>query len=84
MNKDILLCGVGGQGTVLAAKILAAAAMNAGEKVRSCETIGMAQRGGSVTASVRFGRNVHSPLIELGGADAMLSLEAIEAIRCHQ
>ena len=42
MNKDILLCGVGGQGTVLAAKILAAAAMNAGEKVRSCETIGMA------------------------------------------
>lgn len=81
---SILLCGVGGQGILLASAIAAKAAILAGYDVKTNEVHGMAQRGGSVTASVRFGRNVHSPLIELGGADAMLSLEAIEAIRCHQ
>lgn len=80
MNKDILLCGVGGQGTVLAAKILAAAAMNAGEKVRSCETIGMAQRGGSVTSHVRIGDS-SSPLIPRAKADILMAFEPAEAVR---
>ena len=55
MKKDILICGVGGQGTVLASKIIAASAMDEGSAVHSAETIGMAQRGGSVTSHVRIG-----------------------------
>ena len=58
MNKDIMICGVGGQGTVLASKIIAAAAMDEGNKVHSAETIGMAQRGGSVESHVRIGKEV--------------------------
>lgn len=63
---DILLAGVGGQGTVLAAKVLAQAAQSKGWQVRTAETIGMAQRGGNVTSHVRMGSNggaVYSPLI---------------------
>ena len=60
MNKDILICGVGGQGTVLASKIIAAAAMEEGSPVHSAETIGMAQRGGSVTSHVRSGGEAYS------------------------
>ena len=81
MNKDILICGVGGQGTVLASKILAAAAMEEGNTVHSAETIGMAQRGGSVTSHVRIGENVFSPLIPLGCADMILAFEPAEAVR---
>ena len=69
MNKNILICGVGGQGTVLASRIIAASAMNMGEKVMSAETIGMAQRGGPVTSHVRIGSDVFSPLIPFGQAD---------------
>ena len=82
MNKDILICGVGGQGTVLASKILAAAAMDEGNTVHSAETIGMAQRGGSVTSHVRIGQNAFSPLIPMGGADLLLAFEPSEAVRC--
>ena len=57
MNKDIMICGVGGQGTVLASKIIASAAMAEGNPVHSAETIGMAQRGGSVTSHVRIGQD---------------------------
>lgn len=81
MNKDILLCGVGGQGTVLASKILAAAAMNAGNQVHSAETIGMAQRGGSVTSHVRIGEEAYSPLIPHGKADIIMAFEPAEAVR---
>lgn len=81
MEKDILLCGVGGQGTVLASKLLAAAAMEAGLVVHSAETIGMAQRGGSVTSHVRIGEDQYSPLIPRRGADIMLSFEPGEAVR---
>ena len=81
MNKDILICGVGGQGTVLASKILAAAAMEEGSPVHSAETIGMAQRGGSVTSHVRVGENACSPLIPFGGADMLLAFEPGEAVR---
>ena len=58
MSKNILICGVGGQGTVLAAKVLSQAAISSGEKVMSAETIGMAQRGGSVVSHVRIGSDV--------------------------
>lgn len=80
MNKDILICGVGGQGTVLASKIIAEAAMDAGHVVHSAETIGMAQRGGSVTSHVRIGE-AFSPLIPRESADVLLSFEPAEAVR---
>lgn len=81
MNKDILLCGVGGQGTVLASKLIAAAAMTKGNTVHSAETIGMAQRGGSVTSHIRVGEQASSPLIPLGNADVLISFEPAEAVR---
>lgn len=81
MAKNILICGVGGQGTVLAAKVLAQAAISKGERVLSAETIGMAQRGGSVTSHVRIGENIFSPLIPQGQADIIIAFEAAEAVR---
>ena len=81
MNKDILLCGVGGQGTVLASKLIASAAMRDGNIVHSAETIGMAQRGGSVTSHVRIGEKASAPLIPLGSADLILAFEPSEAVR---
>ena len=60
---NILIAGVGGQGTVLASKLIAAAAMSKDLDVRTTETIGMAQRGGCVVSHVRMGSNIHSPLI---------------------
>ena len=81
MNRDILICGVGGQGTVLASRIIAAAAMEEGSPVHSAETIGMAQRGGSVTSHVRIGGDAYSPMIPFGGADMLLAFEPGEAVR---
>ena len=81
MNKNYLLCGVGGQGTVLAAKVIAEAAIARGEDVKTTETIGMAQRGGPVTSFVRTGENIHSPIIPLGTADAILGFEPGEVVR---
>lgn len=81
LKKDILLCGVGGQGTVLASKLIAAAAMQEGAKVHSAETIGMAQRGGPVTSHVRIGEDAYSPLIPLGCADVIIAFEPAEAVR---
>lgn len=81
MNNDILLCGVGGQGTVLASKLIAAAAMAKGNTVHSAETIGMAQRGGSVTSHIRIGDKASSPLIPLGCADILIAFEPSEAVR---
>lgn len=81
MNMNYLLCGVGGQGTVLAAKVLAAAAIAKGEEVKTTETIGMAQRGGPVTSYVRTGRDIHSPIIPLGKADVIIGFEPGEAVR---
>ncbi len=82
MRKSVLLCGVGGQGTVLASKLLAAAAMDKGLPVLTAETIGMAQRGGSVTSHLRMGDDLYSPLIGRGGADLILAFEPGEAVRC--
>lgn len=81
MKKDIMICGVGGQGTVLASKIIAASAMDEGNAVHSAETIGMAQRGGPVTSHVRIGEDAYSPLIPIGGADLLIAFEPCEAIR---
>lgn len=81
MKKDILICGVGGQGTVLASKIIAASASEAGDPVHSAETIGMAQRGGPVTSHVRIGEGAYSPLIPFGSADMILAFEPAEAVR---
>ena len=81
MKKDIMICGVGGQGTVLASKIIASAAMAEGNAVHSAETIGMAQRGGSVTSHVRIGPNAYSPMIPYGSADLLLAFEPAEAVR---
>ena len=79
--SSILLCGVGGQGTVLASRILAQAAMNRGMFARTAETIGMAQRGGCVVSHVRFGEGVYSSLIPQGSADVIIASEPCEAAR---
>lgn len=81
---NVLLTGVGGQGTVLASKILAQAAQDKGWHVRTAETIGMAQRGGSVVSHVRMGNNgeeVYSPLIAEGAADMIIAFEPAEGAR---
>lgn len=77
----VLLCGVGGQGTILAADILAHAALEAGVTVKVSEIHGMAQRGGAVTTVVRFGEEVNSMVADLGGADCVVSFETTEALR---
>jgi indolepyruvate ferredoxin oxidoreductase beta subunit len=78
---DVLMVGVGGQGTILASKVLAAAARAAGYDVKMSEIHGMAQRGGSVVTQVRLGEKVHSPLISEGEADVILAFEQLEALR---
>ncbi len=82
MSKhDFLLVGVGGQGTILASDIIAAAGLAAGYDVKQSEVHGMAQRGGSVTSHVRWASQVFSPLIGWGEADLMLAFEKLEAVR---
>ena len=81
---NIMLTGVGGQGTALAAKVLAQAALSKGWQVRTAETIGMAQRGGSVISHVRMGSDgeeVYSPLLTKGTADLIIAFEPGEAAR---
>lgn len=79
--KNILLCGVGGQGTILASKILSTCLVDAGYDVKMSEIHGMAQRGGSVTTQVRYGKKVYSPIIGRGSADILVSFEAMEGLR---
>ncbi len=81
-KKNILLCGVGGQGTVLASKLIAYAAMKKGYFARTAETIGMAQRGGSVVSHVRIGHTIYSPMIPKKSADVIVGFEPAEAVRC--
>lgn len=82
MEMNCVLCGVGGQGTVLASKLIAFAAMEKGEKVHTAETIGMAQRGGCVVSHVRIGEAVFSPLVPKKRADVLIAFEPAEAVRC--
>jgi indolepyruvate ferredoxin oxidoreductase beta subunit len=76
-----MLVGVGGQGTLLASNILAEVGLRAGYDVKKSEVHGMAQRGGSVSSHVRWGRRVHSPLISVRQADILVAFEQIEALR---
>jgi indolepyruvate ferredoxin oxidoreductase beta subunit len=78
---DVLLAGVGGQGNVLSARVLAEAALSMGYDVKTSEVHGMAQRGGSVVCMVRWGEKVHSPLIEVAKADFLLAFELLEGLR---
>lgn len=79
--KTILLCGVGGQGTILAADLLARAALAAGYQVKVSEIHGMAQRGGAVTTVVRFGDEVSTMVADQGAVDCLVSFETTEALR---
>jgi indolepyruvate ferredoxin oxidoreductase, beta subunit len=80
-KQDILMVGVGGQGTILASDILGEAAISLGLDVKKTDTLGMAQRGGSVTSHLRFGMKVWSPLISPGEADILLAFEKLEGAR---
>ena len=80
-TESVVLVGVGGQGILLASEVVASAAMHAGFDVKTNEVHGMAQRGGSVIAQIRYGKEVHSPLVSLGTAKVLVSLEKIEALR---
>ncbi|MGL4607389.1 MAG: indolepyruvate oxidoreductase subunit beta [Eubacteriaceae bacterium] len=80
-TKNIVLVGVGGQGTILAAKLLTTGLMEAGYDVKMSEIHGMSQRGGSVSSLVRYGDHVQSPVIEIGTADIVVAFEMMEAIR---
>ncbi|QQY80115.1 indolepyruvate ferredoxin oxidoreductase beta subunit [Keratinibaculum paraultunense] len=80
-TKSILLVGVGGQGTILASRILSEGLVEAGYDVKMSEIHGMAQRGGSVSTQVRYGDEVFSPIIGRGEADVLVSFEAMEALR---
>jgi indolepyruvate ferredoxin oxidoreductase beta subunit len=81
MTKSILLVGVGGQGTILASKLLTTGLLEAGYDVKMSEIHGMSQRGGSVSSQVRYGKEVFSPVIEVGGADILVSFEKMETLR---
>jgi len=78
---NLLFSGVGGQGIILAGKIVAKCALEAGFDVKSNELHGMAQRGGSVINHIRFGKKVYSPMIPLGEADFLVAMEELEALR---
>lgn len=80
-TKNILLAGVGGQGTITAAKLLTTGLMAAGYDVKMSEIHGMSQRGGSVSSQVRYGNKVQSPVIEKGTADIIVAFEKMEAMR---
>jgi len=79
---SIIITGVGGQGTVLAGRILSRAAASLGQDVKVADLHGMAQRGGSVITHVRFGPKVYSPVIAQGTADYLVAFEKLEACRC--
>lgn len=80
-SGNILFCGVGGQGILLASEITSSALIEAGFDVKKSEVHGMAQRGGSVVAHLRYGDKVYSPLIGPGSADIAVSFELLEALR---
>ncbi len=81
MTKNIMIVGVGGQGTLLASRILGNAVISEGYDVKVSEVHGMSQRGGSVVTYVKYGKKVYSPIIDKGEADIILAFERLEAIR---
>lgn len=80
-TTNVVICGVGGQGIILASNVLCSVVFSEGLDVKKSEVHGMAQRGGSVITHVRFGKKVYSPLIEEGTSDFMLAFEPLEALR---
>ncbi|MEA4869790.1 MAG: indolepyruvate oxidoreductase subunit beta [Christensenella sp.] len=80
-GNSILICGVGGQGTLLMSKTLTAGLVQAGYDVKMSEVHGMAQRGGSVSTQVRYGEKIYSPIIGRGEADVLVAFEKLEAVR---
>lgn len=81
MTRNIMIVGVGGQGTLLTSRIIGKTAMEMGYDVKISEVHGMAQRGGSVVTFVRFGEEVHEPVVEEGQADVIIAFERLEALR---
>lgn len=81
MKKDIILCGVGGQGILSIATIIGEAATKAGLNLKQAEVHGMSQRGGSVSTQVHWGEKVYSPVIGRGAADIVVAFEKMEAVR---
>lgn len=81
MTKNIMIVGVGGQGSLLASKLLGHLLLTEGYDVKVSEVHGMSQRGGSVVTYVRFGEKVYSPIIDKGEADFIVSFEKLEAAR---
>ena len=81
MTKNIMIVGVGGQGSLLASKLLGHLLLTQGYDVKVSEVHGMSQRGGSVVTYVRFGEKVYSPVIDKGQADFIVSFEKLEAAR---
>ena len=82
-NLNIVIVGVGGQGTLLASRVMGHIAQSQGFDVKVSEVHGMSQRGGSVITYVRLGEKVHSALVEQGGADYVLAFEELEALRAR-
>lgn len=80
-TKNIMIVGVGGQGTLLASKMLGYVLLQRGYDVKVSEVHGMSQRGGSVVTYVRYGKKVYSPVIDKGEADVIISFEKLEAAR---
>lgn len=80
-NMNIMVVGVGGQGTLLTSRIIGNVALKAGYDVKLSEVHGMAQRGGSVVTFIRFGEKVSEPVVEVGEADILISFERLEALR---
>ncbi len=80
-TKNIMIVGVGGQGTLLASRILGNVLISAGYDVKVSEVHGMSQRGGSVVTYVKYGKEVYSPIIDKGEADTILAFELLEAYR---
>jgi indolepyruvate ferredoxin oxidoreductase beta subunit len=82
INCNLIIAGVGGQGVILAGNIIGDAAITSGYDVKKTDTIGMAQRGGSVISHMRIAPKIYSPIIKSGTADIVLSFEKMEAARC--
>lgn len=81
MTKALLLVGVGGQGTILASKVLSEGLVKLGYDVKMSEIHGMAQRGGSVTTQIKYGEKIYSPIIGTAEADVIVAFEKVEAVR---
>lgn len=81
MTRNIMIVGVGGQGTLLTSRILGNTVVNQGHDVKVSEVHGMSQRGGSVTTYVKYGKKVYSPVIDRGEADLIIAFELLEAYR---